>query len=90
MNIKIITLMTVALFALLLGIYHTSAASSTSAAIQQGLPVNKPTIVIPDVIAVGPVGSAVTKRLIEKGKETIIIDELVEVPRAGGTPQPAD
>lgn len=90
MNIKTITLMAVTLFALPVGVYHTAAASSASAATQQGLPVNKSAIAIPEVIAVGLVGSAVARRLIEKGKATIIIDELVAVPPSGVTPQPAD
>ena len=91
MNIKTIVLMTAALFSLPIGVYYAAAASSASAATQQGLPVNKPAIAIPEIIAVGPVGSAVARRLIEKGKETILIDKSADsVSRVDVNPNAAD
>ena len=78
MNLKLPALAAAAIVSLPMGIYYTAGASSTSAAIQQGLPVKSPTFSISEGVAVGLVGSAVTRRLIEKGKETILIDEKVD------------
>ena len=78
MNNKTAVLIFAALFSLSIGVYYTATASSASAATQQGLRVNAPAFSIPEIIAVGLVGSAVARRLIEKGKATILIDDSVD------------